>query len=242
MDRLAKTRNSALSSSKNPLIDFSKPDTTTEHEMKKTKWTSKMLFKTFPTRESQKTTPQRKSYGPTTEEVSQWAQSLDNLLSSKYGTIALRLFMKSEHCEENIEFWLACEEFRKTRSRSKLRSRAKTIYKEFVDAESPKQVRFHQRQQSLFLSIKRCHAYSFRSTLPSLDQLGLQHQGVPPPKPADPNTVKFQSSPESSLLPDGAQLVLEVPGLPTLPSTMHNCCRRAITFSVVVFKLMAGPF
>ncbi|KAG1928355.1 regulator of G-protein signaling [Pimephales promelas] len=99
-----------------------------------------MLFKTFPTRESQKTTPQRKSYGPTTEEVSQWAQSLDNLLSSKYGTIALRLFMKSEHCEENIEFWLACEEFRKTRSRSKLRSRAKTIYKEFVDAESPKQI------------------------------------------------------------------------------------------------------
>ncbi|CAM4655537.1 unnamed protein product [Leuciscus chuanchicus] len=180
-------RNSAPDSSKDLLIYFSNPDTTTEQsEIKKTNWTSRMLFKT---RESRKTTQQRKLYGPTTEEVTQWAQSLDNLLSSKYGTIALRLFMKSEHCEENIEFWLACEEFRKIGSRSKLRSRAKTIYKEFVKPESPKEVRFHQRQQSLFLFIKRCHTFSFLSIRPSLDQPGLQHKGVPPPKPSDPNTV-----------------------------------------------------
>lgn len=134
-------RNSAPDSSKEPLIYFSNPDTTTQQsEIKKTNWTSRMLFKTFPSRESRRTTTQRKSYGPTTEEVTQWAQSLDNLLSSKYGTIALRLFMKSEHCEENIEFWLACEEFRKIRSRSKLRSRAKTIYEEFVKPGSPKEI------------------------------------------------------------------------------------------------------
>ncbi|KAK7137142.1 hypothetical protein R3I93_017267 [Phoxinus phoxinus] len=134
-------RNSAPDSSTDHLIYFSNPDSTTEQsEIKKTNWTSRMLFKTFPTRESRHTTPWRKSYGPTTEEVTQWAQSLDNLLSSKYGTIALRLFMKSEHCEENVEFWLACEEFRKISSRSKLRSRAKTIYEEFVKPESPKEI------------------------------------------------------------------------------------------------------
>ncbi|XP_077081882.1 regulator of G-protein signaling 2 [Siphateles boraxobius] len=141
MDRMAKMRKSAPDLSKEPLIYFSNPDTTTEQSaIKKTNWTSRMLFKTFPTRESRQTTPQRRSYGPTTEEVTQWAQSLDNLLSCKYGTIALRLFMKSEHSEENIEFWLACEEFRKIRSRSKLQSRAKTIYKEFVQPESPKEI------------------------------------------------------------------------------------------------------
>ncbi|KAK9967440.1 hypothetical protein ABG768_001840 [Culter alburnus] len=150
-------RKSTSDSSKEPLIYFGDPDTTTEEsEIKKTKWTSRMLFKTFPMRESRRATAQRKSHGPTAEEVTQWAQSLDNLLSCKYGIIALRLFMKSEHCEENMEFWLACEEFRKIRSRSKLRSRAKTIYEEFIRAESAKEINldFHTKEslhQSLLI-------------------------------------------------------------------------------------------
>ncbi|XP_067270952.1 regulator of G-protein signaling 2 [Pseudorasbora parva] len=141
MDRLAKMRNSTQDQSKERLIYFKDNDTTTEQsEIKKTNWTSRMLFKSFSTRESRQTPLQRKPYRPTTEEVTQWAQSLDNLLSSKYGLIAFRLFTESEHCEENIEFWLACEEFRKIRSRSKLRTKAKTIYEEFVRAESPKEI------------------------------------------------------------------------------------------------------
>ncbi|XP_073700851.1 regulator of G-protein signaling 2 [Garra rufa] len=154
MDRLAKMRKTTIDSSMERLI-YS--DTTTgQSKIKQTNWRSRMLFKTFPARESQHTTPQRKSYGPTTEEVTQWAQSLDNLLSSKYGLTALRLFMKSEHCEENIEFWVACEEFRKIRSRSKLRSKAKTMYDEFIRADSPKELNldFHTKEslhQSLLI-------------------------------------------------------------------------------------------
>ena len=30
------------------------------------------------------------------------------------GLAAFRAFLKSEYCEENIEFWLACEDFKKT--------------------------------------------------------------------------------------------------------------------------------
>ncbi|KAL1251215.1 hypothetical protein QQF64_019011 [Cirrhinus molitorella] len=134
-------RKTTLDSSTERLIYCRNPDTTTEQsEIKRTNWRSKMLFKNFPARESHHTTPRRKSYGPTTEEVSQWAQSLDNLLSSKCGLTALRLFMKSEHSEENIEFWVACEKFRKLRSRSKLRSKAKTIYDEFIRPDSPKEI------------------------------------------------------------------------------------------------------
>ncbi|CAM4655528.1 unnamed protein product [Leuciscus chuanchicus] len=170
-------RNSAPDSSKDLLIYFSNPDTTTEQsEIKKTNWTSRMLFKT---RESRKTTQQRKLYGPTTEEVTQWAQSLDNLLSSKYGTIALRLFMKSEHCEENIEFWLACEEFRKIGSRSKLRSRAKTIYKEFVKPESPKEINLDfNTKESLHQSLLIPTQSSFKAAQNRVHFL-MEHNSYP---------------------------------------------------------------
>ncbi|XP_016105591.1 regulator of G-protein signaling 21-like [Sinocyclocheilus grahami] len=160
MVRLAKMRKSTSDSSLERLIYCRNPATTTgQKEMKQTNWRSRMLFKTFPVRESRHTLPQRKSYGPTTEEVTQWAQSLDNLLSSKCGFTSLRLFMKSEHCEENIEFWMACEEFRKIRSRSKLKSRAKTIYDEFIRADSPKEINldFHTKEslhQSLLIPIQ----------------------------------------------------------------------------------------
>uniref|UniRef100_A0A672QDV0 Regulator of G-protein signaling 21-like n=1 Tax=Sinocyclocheilus grahami TaxID=75366 RepID=A0A672QDV0_SINGR len=126
---------------------------------RETNWRSMMLFKTFPVRESRHTMPQIKSYRPTTEEVTRWAQSLDNLLSSKCGLTALRLFMKSEYSEENIEFWMACEEFKKIRSRSKLESRAKTIYDKFIRPDSPKEINldFYTReslQQSLLIPMQ----------------------------------------------------------------------------------------
>ncbi|KTG07006.1 hypothetical protein cypCar_00017728 [Cyprinus carpio] len=157
MVRLAKMRKSTSDLSLECLIYCRNPDTTTgQKEMKQTNWRSRIFFKTFPMRESRHTLPQRKSYGPTTEEVTQWAQSMDNLLSSKCGLTALRLFMESEHCEENIEFWMVCEEFRKIRSRSKLKSRAKTIYEEFIREDSPKEINldFHTKEslnQSLLI-------------------------------------------------------------------------------------------
>ncbi|XP_076880700.1 regulator of G-protein signaling 2 [Brachyhypopomus gauderio] len=81
-----------------------------------------------------------KPYCLTPEEVHQWSQSLDKLLNNKYGTAAFRLFMKTEFCEENIEFWLACEEFRQIKSPAKRTFRAKAIYKKFIKNKSPKEV------------------------------------------------------------------------------------------------------
>lgn len=141
MDRLTIMRTASPDSSTERLISFRNSEEMTEQsQIKKKSWRSRMFFSTLPIRESQHATPQRKSYGPTTEEVSQWAQSLDNLLSSKCGLNFFRLFMKSEHCEENLDFWLACEEFRKIRSRSKLKSKAKSIYNEFIKPDSPKEI------------------------------------------------------------------------------------------------------
>lgn len=54
---------------------------------------------------------------------------------------AFHAFLKTEFSEENLEFWLACEEFKKIRSATKLASRAQRIFEEFICSEAPKEVR-----------------------------------------------------------------------------------------------------
>uniref|UniRef100_A0A452HEZ9 Regulator of G-protein signaling 8 n=1 Tax=Gopherus agassizii TaxID=38772 RepID=A0A452HEZ9_9SAUR len=56
------------------------------------------------------------------------------------GVAAFRAFLKTEFSEENLEFWLACEEFKKTRSTTKLASKAHRIFEEFIDVQAPREV------------------------------------------------------------------------------------------------------
>ncbi|XP_029988656.1 regulator of G-protein signaling 21 [Sphaeramia orbicularis] len=59
-------------------------------------------------------------------------QSLEKLLRDKKYLAAFRAFLQSEFSEENIEFWLACEDFRVTVSPDDLRWKAEKIYQEFI--------------------------------------------------------------------------------------------------------------
>lgn len=79
-------------------------------------------------------------YRPNPDEAQQWSETFDNLLANKYGVAAFKAFLKSEFSEENIEFWLACEDFKKTKSPHKLISKAKKIYDEFIEKEAPKEI------------------------------------------------------------------------------------------------------
>lgn len=56
------------------------------------------------------------------------------------GLAAFRTFLKSEFSEENIEFWLACEDFKKTKSATEIASKAQKIYSDFIQADAPKEV------------------------------------------------------------------------------------------------------
>ena len=49
-------------------------------------------------------------------------------------------FLKSEFSDENIEFWLVCEEYKKIRSSFRMSSRAKKIFKLYIQAEAPREV------------------------------------------------------------------------------------------------------
>ncbi|KAF5898262.1 regulator of G-protein signaling 16-like, partial [Clarias magur] len=66
-------------------------------------------------------------------------KSFQNLLAHKDGLCAFRAFLLSEHSEENIAFYLACEDYKNTKTSSKLSSKAKKIYKEFIDSDAPRE-------------------------------------------------------------------------------------------------------
>lgn len=48
-------------------------------------------------------------------------------------------FLKSEFSEENMDFWVACEEYRKM-APSDLAVRAQQIYQEYIEGDAPKEV------------------------------------------------------------------------------------------------------
>uniref|UniRef100_A0A3B3IB45 Regulator of G protein signaling 5b n=1 Tax=Oryzias latipes TaxID=8090 RepID=A0A3B3IB45_ORYLA len=68
-----------------------------------------------------------------------WRESFEKLLSSQNGLCLFRAFLVSEFSEENIAFYLACEDYR-TSKPSKLASKAKKIYEEFICSDAPREV------------------------------------------------------------------------------------------------------
>ncbi|KAM8850124.1 regulator of G-protein signaling 21 isoform 1-T1 [Spinachia spinachia] len=73
-------------------------------------------------------------------DVETWSESVDKVLSCKAGQIAFREFLKSEYSEENILFWIACEEYKKIKTTPEMISSANRIYSEFVQTEAPRQI------------------------------------------------------------------------------------------------------
>ncbi|XP_034412254.1 regulator of G-protein signaling 13-like [Cyclopterus lumpus] len=83
------------------------------------------------------------------EEMSQWSHSLESLLSSKYGMKIFQAFLKSEFSDENIEFWLVCEDYKKIKSSFRMSSRAKKIFKRYIQAEAPREINIDQKTREL---------------------------------------------------------------------------------------------
>ncbi|XP_030063370.1 regulator of G-protein signaling 4 [Microcaecilia unicolor] len=74
------------------------------------------------------------------EEVKKWAESLENLIYHESGLSAFKAFLKSEYSEENIEFWIACEDYKKIKTPTKMGSKAKKIYDDFISTQAAKEV------------------------------------------------------------------------------------------------------
>ncbi|XP_022610970.1 regulator of G-protein signaling 21-like [Seriola dumerili] len=84
--------------------------------------------------------PRRFSLTDPLEDIETWSESVDKVLGCKAGQMAFRQFLKSEYSEENILFWLACEEYKKIKTDPEMISSANRIYSEFVQTEAPRQI------------------------------------------------------------------------------------------------------
>uniref|UniRef100_A0A803TZY7 RGS domain-containing protein n=1 Tax=Anolis carolinensis TaxID=28377 RepID=A0A803TZY7_ANOCA len=98
---------------------------------------------------------------PSAEEAWQWRNSLEKLLQNPYGLASFQNFLKSEFSEENIEFWIACEDYKKIKFPSKMTEKAKKIYEEFIQSEAPKEVSCMERENTYWLHAKKCGNRSY---------------------------------------------------------------------------------
>ncbi|KAM4549019.1 regulator of G-protein signaling 8-like [Odontesthes bonariensis] len=73
-------------------------------------------------------------------DVMAWGESFDDLLECKTGQLVFEDFLRTEYSEENLLFWLACEDYKKISSETEMMVAAKRIYSEFVQVDAPRQI------------------------------------------------------------------------------------------------------
>ncbi|NXG56048.1 RGS13 protein, partial [Hemiprocne comata] len=74
------------------------------------------------------------------EEVLQWSQSFEKLITSKYGSMIYKAYLKTEHSDENIEFWLACEAYKKITSQRKRMAVARKLFTSYIQPQAPNEI------------------------------------------------------------------------------------------------------
>ncbi|KAM7393860.1 hypothetical protein PAMP_020697 [Pampus punctatissimus] len=79
-------------------------------------------------------------------------QDLESLLSKRSGLQAFRGFLRSEFSEENLEFWLACEDYRVAPSNIQ-KTKAGSIYTQFIDPDAPQEVNLDAETREALLSV-----------------------------------------------------------------------------------------
>lgn len=87
-----------------------------------------------------------------------WSQSFDKLMRNPAGRNVFREFLRTEYSEENMLFWLACEDLKQELNKSAIEDKARSIFEEYVSILSPKEVMFHKRDVTWLLQT-HTHTY-----------------------------------------------------------------------------------
>lgn len=74
------------------------------------------------------------------EEASAWRHSFDKLMATPSGRNAFREFLRSEYSEENMLFWLACEDLKQESNKNVIEEKVRRIYEDYVSILSPREV------------------------------------------------------------------------------------------------------
>lgn len=86
------------------------------------------------------------------DELGKWAESLNSLLACPTGVSVFGAFLRSEFSEENLEFWLACEEYRVSPLNLQ-KTRACSIYSQFINPDAPQEVNLDAETREALLSV-----------------------------------------------------------------------------------------
>uniref|UniRef100_A0A6P4EDB1 Regulator of G-protein signaling 17 n=1 Tax=Drosophila rhopaloa TaxID=1041015 RepID=A0A6P4EDB1_DRORH len=86
---------------------------------------------------------------PTLEEIRSWGKSFDKLMKSTAGRKVFQNFLRSEFSEENILFWLACEDLKKESSAELVEEKARLIYEDYISILSPREVSLDSRVREI---------------------------------------------------------------------------------------------
>ena len=62
-------------------------------------------------------------------------------MKSAAGRGCFRQFLRTEFSEENMMFWLACEELKKETNKTVVEEKVRQVYEDFISILSPKEVR-----------------------------------------------------------------------------------------------------
>uniref|UniRef100_A0A8C6SDL2 Regulator of G protein signaling 19 n=1 Tax=Neogobius melanostomus TaxID=47308 RepID=A0A8C6SDL2_9GOBI len=82
---------------------------------------------------------------PSVEEMRLWSQSFDKLMRNPAGRNVFREFLRTEYSEENMLFWLACEDLKQEINKGAVEEKARSIYEDYISILSPKEVSLDAR-------------------------------------------------------------------------------------------------
>ncbi|XP_077496753.1 uncharacterized protein LOC144107558 isoform X2 [Amblyomma americanum] len=86
---------------------------------------------------------------PTLEEIRTWGDSFEKLMKCSAGRKVFRDFLKCEYSEENILFWLACEDLKQESNPELIEEKARAIYEDYISILSPKEVSLDSRVREI---------------------------------------------------------------------------------------------
>ncbi|XP_045914325.1 regulator of G-protein signaling 8 isoform X1 [Micropterus dolomieu] len=94
------------------------------------------------------------------EDLEKWAESLNALLASQTGVSVFGAFLRSEFSEENLQFYLACEQYRHSSNNFSLQRRAKDICATYIQPGAPREVNLDSKTRDLTVQLLQAPSHT----------------------------------------------------------------------------------
>uniref|UniRef100_UPI0037E792F8 regulator of G-protein signaling 3 n=1 Tax=Semicossyphus pulcher TaxID=241346 RepID=UPI0037E792F8 len=93
-------------------------------------------------------------------ELEKWAESLNALLASQTGVSVFGAFLRSEFSEENLQFYLACEQYKQSSNNFSLQRRARDISSTYIQQGAPREVNLDSKTRDLTLQLLQAPSHT----------------------------------------------------------------------------------